>query len=245
MFLGATMLLLGSTCSAAPAGADFGGVRPALPGSGPDSLVERTDCPPGDVAEHTVVVFCETEVLEDGRTRRPYCFRGARDGARRHVRAATRGLEDAVFESAVVDGREVHVYTKLRVVFVHDEAQCRVHALPNWGVNGAAFGLDYIAPQEIQEGGSWFARAKRRIGRDRRGGLGGAGSAMFVASVLVHEDGSASDARLERNVIELQRFEAEALRALGTARFVPGFHEGRPVAMRFQATLHLVDRRRP
>jgi hypothetical protein len=220
----ASLLILPLALASAVAAADDR-FRPATFGTGATSIVNVVACPEQRFEQALVWVFCQGEVRDTGEVRQPHCIA---DGPYREFRAAALdAFRGAQFEPARVDGSPVSVYLSFRLAFQLQGEHCAVTAIPNKGFHVAELGLAYVEPQEIVPDRGWQPRRMNTPGtRANRSGT------AFTISVHVDERGSASDSKVEQLSIGGRREASTAARAMAGARFVPGFVDGRPRAMR-------------
>lgn len=220
---------------APPGTRDF---RPALPATGPGSLVERLDCPAKRKPGASAVVSCMTRVTRTGAVDRGdiQCFVpwGTQTRFADHMTAIVR---DATFTPAQVDGSPVPVRLQIAAIFAEQDGRCSVWLLPNSGLRDPEMGFNYVAPQEVVTDGSWLRRTHfRKEGSRYR--FGDEGATLFRISVRVSESGMADDARIHENA-SFNFDAAAASKGLERARFIPGFYLGRPRPMRYEERVTL------
>ena len=210
-------------------------------------------CPSRKLNPPSAVAYCQARINADGKSVESYCF--VLDAKQDSYRGVSEDASDrATFIPASVDGHNVEVLFSYRVSFLWDGDACNFAAIPNWGFNGAASDVKHTAPQEIlSEGGSWAERLQAEDSKQHPridsgkgrvefstsiAGKGRSGVAL-VMSVLVSDEGTPSEARIERNMFTKERYADDAVRALAGSRFVPGFYEDHPVGMRYYEVLYV------
>lgn len=210
---------------------------PALFGSGPDSLRNQLTCPDPQVPGGQVLTTCKVRVDTEGRVRPTDAFcTGARGTPTRYRQHMERVLGASKFTPARVDGVPVPVQFAIVAWFRDEGGDCAASVVLNGGERDPETGLNYIGPQEIRNDGGWQGRLRLRKHWDRQRVWNRTGS-MIRVSVAVSERGEASDPRIEQH--ESLFFDAaEVERALTVSRFIPGFHQGHPRAMRYFETVH-------
>jgi len=141
------------------------------------------------------------------------------------------------FQAARVDEVPVPVQFFLVAWFRDEDGDCTASVVLNSGERDPEMGLNYIGPQEIVSDGGWTRRVNFRKHWDRQRVWSRSG-AMARFSVAVSEFGEASDGRVEWR--DTGFFDsAEVVKALAGSRFIPGFHRGRPRAMRYYDNLYV------
>ncbi len=229
-----TLLLAVIIMASASAAADKE-LIPAQFGRGEHSLPSLLACPTADAdLEATLKVFCQAALTADGSVRRngAYCF-STDDGSFAYVRAALEASDNARFEPATVDGQPVPVLINYQLLFRLQGGGCRVAAIPNHGANAGSLGLAYYAPQVIDddEAGLWRTQLFRPTGSG--GSLVSARGVAFVLSAQVDAHGRVHDARLVENNFAPRTDVRRALAKLRRARFIPGYVDGEPAAVRY------------
>ena len=201
--------LAGTTATADPVRS----FRPALMDASPDSFKARIECPERGTRDAPTVVYCQSEISESGKPgKNAHCFSTQRR-RRTYVRAAVDALDSSTFVPAAIDAESVPVYL--------------------------TFGLAYVAPQEIVAEQTWYWRSGR-LGHNPVGVAGPTQDGiMFVMSAAVSEHGAASDVRVDRNNFARRGELTAAQRGLSGARFIPGFLDGKPHAMRYYELLYV------
>jgi hypothetical protein len=139
------------------------------------------------------------------------------------VDAVTKAALRARFEPAVRDREPIEVYAVFMVLVDTTLAEPMILAVPNNGAERKKFGLLYTAPQRVIEKPSWGMPLQRYLGRrpDR----------FVLIQVRVDERGNATDLSLrnltDENSQTLRQIEERARQY----KFLPGYHEGKPVPM--------------
>jgi hypothetical protein len=171
------------------------------------------------------------------------------------TRAVIGALQDQTFHAAEVGGVPVRVLMNFTVSIQCAGDACSVVPVPHHGFLREQFGEDYVAPQPVLSDNNWYAGFEDKIewiddwmpdiSRNFDQGLwpirpriavdvGADGAAS--ADGCIYLLGAAGDDQEQSNRRRLE----QAMNSLGDTRFIPGFHEGRPVAMRFfeQSVFH-------
>jgi hypothetical protein len=191
-------------------------------------------CPARTGNENNIMVYCQVGLTEAGKARWSFCFTPEYEQFpyRNELERAT---AEARFVPASVDGENVEVSFPFRVSLSWDGDRCTLAAIPNWAFD-PAMGNNYIAPQEVLQGGHGWVRRARSMD-DFVALEVNRGDIEFSMSLLASLDGTASDSRLEHNALATRRELRNALRALEGSRFIPGFYGGEPVPMRYYEIL--------
>lgn len=221
------------------------GPQPAMigPSSGlTDLRIEQEDLGSND----SLAVRCQAFVETNGDLTDYLCTTddGIRD--RSIIARVTEQLATETFSPARVDGQEVRVLMNFAVLITCATNDCTSATVPNHGYQIGSFGLDYVAPQPVISGEHWYEGFEDRGPRYRSPALvrptsAGSPTGWFTMAVDVDSEGIASDscvyalARVNRDDMRQhnrRRLES-ILDDLVKTQYVPGFHDGRPVPMRF------------
>jgi hypothetical protein len=224
MALARCLLVLALLVPATGIAAEF---VPATVTRGDDSLLTRLDCPDARPGDGPTVLFCQALVRADGTAPAAHCFANRALDAQMADEVAL-AAEASTFAPARVDGEAVSVLYTWRTFLATREGRCRIGVLPNLGYEHEAFGLAYVAPQEIVTDESLFLR-------DRAMGIGrtyvGFREWPFRVRTEVDADGRPGAVRVIENSMFASRFVKRVVHGLAEARFIPGFVDGAPVAM--------------
>ncbi len=173
-------------------------------------------------------VHCEAHILRTGHAVRPYCYTMAEPVPANLVRAVIKAAKRARYVPAVRAGEPIEVYVLLMVLIDSTLGEPMILAVPNNGVQRKKFGLLYSSPQRLIRNAR--RAASRPILRDIPSGRP---HLLIWSQFQVDELGNVLDFRLEEihgarpRAIQLSDYDAS------NEKFVPGYHEGRPVAMLF------------
>lgn len=179
-------------------------------------------------------VYCQTDVNQDGLTSKVACFE--RDGHEELRSQVEEAMTAQRFAPARVDGNTVPVRMVFRVVYADLDGQPPVMLLPNLGHMQGDFGYQYSAPQERLDGRDWHS-LYTASGGEGQPFFSGSGELVRVMA-WVKDNGRVLSARsLETHSV--YRRDADIVeKALESARFIPGMHNGEPERMRYVAVLH-------
>lgn len=234
--------------------AQAGSVGAQSPGISParfsdDSQLERIGLSPRDLgrAKDSISIRCQSFVEADGKLTYSYCVPPNVYEDQRVTRKIVRAMEDMSLTPAEIDGSVVRVLMSFTVSVVCSEDDCSVSSVPHHGFSREDLGDDYVAPQPVLAGIDWYTGFADKIewidawmpniSRTLNQSLWPLRPRF---AVTVAADGSASDGCIhflrgagdDREQQNRRKLE-EAMSSIGNPRFIPGFHEGRPVTMRF------------
>ncbi len=189
---------------------------------------EDLECPAS--AQSSSVLFCQASVMRSGRVwpEGTHCFGNLGSDDKRATQLRWRVLRSK-FKPARVDERAVRVRVSFRVLFEANENTCNVKVIHNFGNEQDEFGMNYVAPQEIREHGTWF----QRIWPPPRPFYVKKSGVIFAMSALVDEVGNASDVQVELENSSFEALEEKSIRALEGSHFIPGFVNGQAHEMRY------------
>jgi hypothetical protein len=184
---------------------------------GPDSIEQLLHLPEG-LAAGRYVVQCEAWVRKKGRARRFICYSAEKQAALvEAVRAAGRR---ARFVPATRAGRKVDVYMLVMVQIDTTQREPLILAVPNNGVEAERYGLLYSAPQRFNEF-TWNADNWNRR----------SGHILLWQNLHIDEDGKVLECVVTNAsgvpAFFVKRIEEQVKRM----EFMPGYFEGKPVAM--------------
>jgi hypothetical protein len=204
---------------------------------------------PGDMpgGRESLLVLCQGFVESDGELTNYYCLIDEIRANRLHgkvLRTVIDTLSTQKFVPAKVDGDNVRVLLNFAVAIDCTTGSCVVIPVRNHGYHFAEYGPDYVSPQPILIEDAWYEgfedkrdwiedwmAAYRPAVETRLGEF-----IAYTMSVEVSADGVAYDESvdwLDPGSEATGRLNAErAAASIGSPRFIPGFHEGQPVAMR-------------
>ncbi len=214
-----------------------------------ESELERSGVSPRDLArgKTAIAIRCQSFVETDGSFTWSYCLPPNIYDDQRIARKIVRSLEDERIRPASIDGVPVRVLMNFMVLVDCAAEPCSIRHLLHHGLSRDTFGDDYSAPQAVLTGLDWYTGYADKLewidgwmpnmSRTLNQSLWPLRPRFAVA---VAADGEASgscihflrgagDDNEQRNRQMLQ----QALSALDETRFIPGFHEGRPVPMPF------------
>lgn len=172
-------------------------------------------------------VYCEVRVLPNGIPFTVYCYAVESAVPQKLVDAVRRASQRAKFIPAMRNGKPAQVYMVLMVRTVIGRGEPLVLALPNNGVERERFGLFYIAPQRFNEF-SWGPSYQYvpSMGNERE-------SALIWQELWIDEHGKVKNSKMT-NASGAHLKDVEAVqRSVEKMEFMPGFFEGKPVAMRY------------
>lgn len=198
------------------------------------NLEASVETPPLTEDYPVASVYCQTDVNQDGLTSKVACFeRDGHDELRQQVEEA---MTSQRFIPARVDGSTVPVRMVFRVVYAELDGQPPVMLLPNLGHMQGDFGYQYSAPQERLDGRDWHSLYASSDGEGQPF-FSGDGELTRVMA-WVKANGRVAGARSLEGHSEHRRDADLVEKALGSARFIPGMHNGKPERMRYVAVLH-------
>ena len=202
-----------------------------------------------------VSIRCQSFVETDGSLSGAHCVPPHNIEDQRVTRKIVLALENETINAARSNGSPVRVLMSFTVSIDCSSGPCSVRAVAHHGYSSDQFGDDYIAPQPILSGVTWYAGFADKL--EWIGGWMPNVSRTFNHnlwplrarySLLVEADGSGSSGCIEfvspagddQQQRNLNKLEA-GLNSIGNVRFIPGMHDGRPVAMRLSESVVLRD----
>ena len=229
-----------------------------LPGE--QSLLEVLVIPesPG-LVEYQAFVLCHARIRQDGGVQNPLCLKDPDVQKHRRFREAVlQALETARFQPASINSRRVEVFASFMVAFNCDVSACNAIATMHWGQHVDRFGMNYVLPQDVVSDYDWFEEYAAESGvferPDRRFFASGHRTLTnnsrvvtdnrtvacsdcwegfgFLVSLLVDEQGVATDLVIEDIGYAGRPFAKAGRRAIAKSSFIPGFADGHPTAMR-------------
>jgi len=184
------------------------------------SIESRLHIPSG-LEQGRYDVHCEVRVTKGGRPINVNCYSLDSGVPRRLVDAVTRASIRSLFVPAARDGKPVEIFMVLMVRVVVTDGEPLVLVLPNNGIEHGRYGLFYIAPQRFNAF-HW----------GRYGG-GYINNVLVWAELWIDEHGKITDYRLTNASGAPQRIEKQVRDSVTSMQFMPGFVEGKPVAMHY------------
>ena len=196
--------------------------RPAVLGSGPDSLINRIDSAALMQAgqKDGAVMFCSL-VRKSGEAVQSRTYRGM-PGTAPLEEEVRKKLDDAKFAPAIYNGQPVDVILSGTVIFAITEGKPRVRIFLNQDPNELKNSADFIAPQPVFGGDSAFT------GLDYPAELPVPVSAVVDLSLSVDATGKLRDMRVLAEEPPLLGFGEMARQDFAGARFIPAFRSGDP-----------------
>lgn len=204
---------------------------------------------PGDMpgGRKSVLVLCQGFVESDGELTDYYCLIDELRGNPLHrtvLRSVINALGMQKFVAAKVDGENVRVFMNFAVAIDCSKVSCLTIPIRNHGYYFKEYGSDYVSPQPILVSDSWYEgfddkldwiqdwmASYRRVIQTRSPEF-----FPYTISVEVNADGDAHEGLVDwidpgtQAIGRLNTRRAAA--SMGSPRFIPGFHEDQPVAMR-------------
>lgn len=195
--------------------------RPAVLGSGPDSLINRIDSEALIKAgqKDGAVMFCSL-VNKSGAAVQNRTYRAMPDTAALEAELQKK-LADAKFAPAIYNHQPVDVILSGTVVF-SASGKPHVRIFLNQDPNELKSAADFIAPQPVFGGDSGFT------GLDYPDELPVPVSAVVDLGLNVDATGQLRDMRVIAEQPPLLGFAEVARRDFGPARFIPAFRDGDP-----------------
>ncbi len=138
-------------------------------------------------------------------------------------------LRRASFVPALIDGKRVGVAFHGTVIFTVRDGRPYLRVFANQDQNKLARQSDYIQPQRLLDSEDWdgvedmleVVKMHAKAGR-------------AVLSITVDADGKMRERHLVREDPKGLNIGAAAMKAYATAKFLPGFRNGKPVACTFE-----------
>jgi hypothetical protein len=202
--------------------------RPALVGNGPKSLVNLIDTKKlAARGQGDGVVMFNASVDDDGSVFWAWCH--ARPESGRLKAEVERALLHATFFPAVVDGKSAGVSFYGTVVFAIRDGHSYLRVFANQASDELARESDFIEPQMLLGSGDWEkGRTYLEVVRHH------ARAGFAVLSISVDVEGHLRGLQLVREEPKGLNIGAAAMKGYSTAKFIPAFRDGRPVACTFE-----------
>ena len=206
--------------------------HPAQIGDDHESVLNRLVVPFGRPEGHyDVSVTCQVIVEIDGSPMSPHCLSDDRyETFRQEVLAA---IDGAVMRPATIDDEPVRVLMSFMAGFRCLEI-CSILLMENHAYHAEALGMFYSAPQPVLEDGTWYRGFEEKLAwaatnkrADESGGV------RFIVSTDVDTRGRSSHRRVVRRTPDHWRAATRAASSLDNVRYIPAFHEGRPIELTY------------
>jgi hypothetical protein len=215
---------------------------------GADNPLAQIEVSPRDLARRkgSVAIRCQTFVETDGRLTDYYCAPPSLED-QQVTRLVVEALQGQTFVAAQVDGTPVRILMAFAVSIQCAGDSCSIESVQNHGHHTEDLGTAYVAPQPILPDHDWYEGYEDKL-EWIRGWMPNVSTRFNqdawpmrpIIAVGVDVDGIAAkgcidsmrlmgDDDEQRNRQKLE----QALKSIGETRFIPGFHDGRPVAMQF------------
>jgi hypothetical protein len=213
-----------------PAAATNAEFRPALVGNGPKSLVNLIN---GrrliEKGQGDAVVMFDAVIEDDpdGSVEVMWCRPGP--GAKLLKNEVQNALARASFVPALIDGKRVSVVFHGTVIFMVRDGRPYLRVLANEDRNELAQQSNYIQPQLIFGSRDWYGvQAMLDVVKHH------ARTGHAVLSITVDADGKMQDRHLLYEEPKGLNIGPAAMKAYATAKFIPGFRNGKPVTCTFE-----------
>ena len=180
-------------------------------------------------------VHCEVRVQMTGRPRSFSCY--ALDGTvpRSLIKAVSRAGMISRFVPATRDGEPVAIYMVLMVRVLVTGNESLVLVLPNNGTEHGLYGLFYIAPQRFNE--FYWGTGLEPYFSSRRS----TPNVLVWQEFWIDEHGKVTKSRLTNTSNATRAVIKEVSDSAARMQFMPGFVEGKPVAMHYMEPAYADD----
>ena len=205
--------------------------RPALIGSGPQSLVNLIDTARLIQAGEQDAIVMFDEMIFPFKVRGKYAsvYPGSA-GSELLQKAVLKALNEAEFISAIANHKPVGIDFHGTVMFFpRQKPNLRVFA--NQDRHELARIADFVAPQLIGGSTKWDSEDPQLEAARRMNKTG-----VVVLSLQVNEKGELTSSRVVAEDPPGFNFGAAILKSFRTARFVPGYRQGKVTACTFETT---------
>lgn len=199
------------------AGAIATSFTPARIGNHNESLAKTISFPDDVDGDVSVFLRCEAKVYPGGTIDEAGCY-GDESTDPSFFRAVNLGSESASMTPATVNGEQVPVLALFTVMFKQQNGERLVAVIPNHGTNAKTLGLNYTAPQRFGRGNVYQPRTD----------LG-----LLWLDSIVSDQGKPGDIEYIDTEWTNRETERYAQSYINDNRFIPGFVNGAPTAMRF------------
>jgi hypothetical protein len=227
-FFGVTVCLLFQFASSEKAAAQHH-YRPALVGNGPKSLVNLIDRQKlVEKGQRDGVVMFDAAVDDDASGSVTWIWCHASPEAKALKAEVEKELLHASFVPAMIDGKRVSVEMHGTAMFTVRDGRPYLKVFANQDPDELARQSDYIQPQMLVDSEDWEdARPMLEVVRLH------ARAGHAVLSITVDGEGNVRDRHLVREEPGGLNIGAAAMKTYSTARFTPGFRNGKAVACTF------------
>lgn len=210
------MLILTITAVASTTAASAATFEPARIGEHDTSLAKLIRFPevPGN---YTLFVRCEAKVMLGGTIKEIGCYNDSKVDTL-FFRAVSAAAGNASVLPARVDGENVNVLMLLSVVFRQQDGAQVIAVIPNHGTNAKELGMSYIAPQRYGQRNQYFPRSE----------LG-----LLWVDARMDKGGKPKDIEYIETDFSNKETSRYAEKYMANNTFIPGFHNGEAVDMRF------------
>ncbi|MGI8890849.1 MAG: hypothetical protein ACR2G0_08735 [Chthoniobacterales bacterium] len=213
--------------------------RPALVGNGPKSLVNQIDLEKlmrQGQGEAVVMFDAVVGDYRGGSVLQYNCY-GSPDSKALQQEISKR-LKNCAFIPALAHGKAVDVFFRGAVVFAVRGGRPQLQIFANQAPAELARGSDYIQPQLIMGTDDWddaqpYLEVVRRHWRH----------GIAVVSLAVDARGKRGESHLVKEEPKGLNLGAAVLKIFSTARFIPAFRNGKPVATIFEMSDVIYGRR--
>ncbi len=215
---------------ASPGNATGHQFRPALVGNGPKSIVNLIDCQKlVKRGQGNGVVMFDVAIDDDSSGSVLWIWCHASDNSKALKAEVEKELRRASFVPAVIDGKRVGVAFHGTVIFVVRDGHPYLRVFANQDRDEVEKQSDYIEPQMLLGSEDWEGAQPllEVVKMHTRAG-------HAVLSITVDAAGKVRDRHLVREEPTGLNIAAAALKAYATAKFIPGFRNGKPVACTFE-----------
>ena len=196
--------------------------RPAVLGSGPDSLINRIDSEAlAKAGQKDGAVMFSSLVTKTGAAVQSRTFRGM-PGTGPLEEELRKKLADAKFAPAIYNRQPVDVILSGTVIFSIADGKPRVRIFLNQDPNELKTAADFIAPQPV------FGHDSSFTGLDYPEELPVPVSAVVDLAIKVDATGKLRDLRVLAEEPPLLGFAEMAKQDFAGARFIPAFRDGDP-----------------
>jgi hypothetical protein len=203
-----------------------GDPTPARLSEGEYSMESLLQIPEG-LEQRRYDVHCEVRVQMTGRPRSFSCYGWDGTVPRKLIRAVSRAGMSSRFVPATRDGEPVEIYMVLMVRVAVTNGESLVLVLPNNGTEHERYGLFYIAPQRFNEF-SWSTALEPYFNSRRS-----SPKVLVWQEFWIDEHGKVTDSRLTNASGATPAVIKEVSESAARMQFMPGFVEGKPVAMHY------------
>ena len=177
---------------------------------------------PTELAEGSHVIRCEVKLTRRGIVEASYCYPLSRSTSHELVLAVNTAARGARFTPAYEHGRAVRVFMQAVVVVEVTGNRTEISAYPNDGTNVSKYGWNHISPQRLNK----FRWSRPSGNRDIR-------KSRIWMDLQIDEHGRIVQSDIRDAGHSSAAVRNSLLRDIRGMDFRPGFHRGRPVAMKY------------